>query len=109
MGKFFFQLALGIALSAPALANNGHVIQVHHGANCVEFALWEDGIAVCGESNVFLANGTVNSACMALLPWYGIGIVTDPSQTALTVSQLPLFVAGTSAIDTAFHQEPALQ
>lgn len=96
-----------IALSTPALANNGHVTQVHHGANCVEFVTLEEATSTCGASNVF-SNGTVSSACMANLQWYGIGISTDPTQTALTVSQLPSFIAWTSAIDTAFDETQAV-
>jgi|SRR6516162_2268441 len=108
MRKFLFPLALGIAFSAPALANSGHVIQVHHGYDCVEFALWEDAIVQCGASNVFLSNGTVNSACLANVPWYGIETGQGVGQTELTLGQLPFFVAGTSAIDTAFHETQAV-
>ena len=89
MRKFLFPLALGIAFSAPALANSGHVIQVHHGYDCVEFALWEDAIVQCGASNVFLSNGTVNSACLANVPWYGIETGQGVGQTELTLGQLP--------------------
>jgi len=88
----------------PALAQSGHVIQVHHGADCVEFAIWEDAIATCGASMVFLSSGTVNSACMSLVPWYGIETGQGTGQTPLTVAQLPFFIAGTSAIDTAFYE-----
>jgi hypothetical protein len=43
--------------ATPAIAKTGHVIQVHHGYDCVEFVLWEDAAAVCGASNVFSSNG----------------------------------------------------
>jgi hypothetical protein len=35
-------------ISTPALANSGHILQVHHGADCVEFALVEDANTTCG-------------------------------------------------------------
>jgi hypothetical protein len=103
-------LAFGAALLAvtPAMAHTGHVIQVHHGNDCVEFVLWEDAIAVCGAGNVFLSNGTVNGACLANVPWYGIGTGQGVGQTALTLGQLPFFIAGTSAIDTAFQEWQAV-
>jgi hypothetical protein len=102
-------LAAGLSsCSVAALANSGHVIQVHHGATCISFVTLEDANAICGVNNVFLANGTVNSVCMAALPWYGIGISTDPTQTALTVSQLPSFIAWGNAIEAAFHETQAV-
>lgn len=91
-----------------AMAKTGHVIQVHHGLDCVEFALLEDADAVCGASNVFLSNGTVNGTCLATVPWYGIETGQGVGQTELTPGQLPFFIAGTSAIDTAFHETQAV-
>jgi hypothetical protein len=92
----------------PAMAKMGHVIQVHHGNDCVEFVLWEDAIQQCGSNAVFLPNGTVNGTCLANVPWYGIGTGQGVGQTELTVGQLPFFIAGTSAIDTAFHEWQAV-
>jgi hypothetical protein len=40
-------------ISTPALANSGHILQVHHGADCVEFALVEDANTTCGP-NVYI-------------------------------------------------------
>ena len=96
------------AETAPAIAKTGHVIQVHHGNDCVEFVLWEDAIQQCGANNVFLSNGTVNGACLANVQCYGIATGQGVGQTALTLGQLPFFIAGTSAIDTAFHEWQAL-
>jgi hypothetical protein len=91
----------------PAMAKTGHVIQVHRGNDCVEFALLEDANAVCGASDVFLSGGAVNGACLANVPWYGIATGQGVGQTELTLGQLPFFIAGTSAIDTAFHETQA--
>jgi hypothetical protein len=93
-----------LLVTTPAMANKGHVIQVHHGSDCVEFVLLEDALTVCGADNVFLSNGTVNGTCLANVPWYGIATGQGSGQTALMVAQLPFFIAGTSAIDTAFHE-----
>jgi len=54
-------------ISTAALANSGHIIQVHHSADCVEFALLEDANTTCGP-NVYLS-GTLNPECGALIPW----------------------------------------
>ena len=94
--------------ATPAMAKTGHVIQVHHGSDCVEFALLEDADAVCGASNVFLSNGTVNGTCLATVPWYGIGTGQGVGQSELLPAQLPFFIAGTSAIDTAFQEMQAV-
>jgi hypothetical protein len=94
--------------ATPAMAKTGHVIQVHHGNDCVEFVLWEDAIQQCGASNVFLSGGAVNGACLANVQWYGIATGRGVGQTALTLGQLPFFIAGTSAIDTAFHEWQAV-
>jgi hypothetical protein len=93
-----------LLVATPAMAKTGHVIQVHHGVDCVEFVLWEDAMQQCGANSVFLSNGTVNGACLANVPWYGIGTGQGVGQTELTVGQLPFFIAGTSAIDTAFQE-----
>lgn len=102
-------LALTAALLAatPAIAKTGHVIQVHHGNDCVEFVLWEDAAAVCGGASNVFSNGAVN-ACVANAPWYGIATGQGVGQTELTLAQLPFFIAGTSAIDTAFHETQAV-
>ena len=94
--------------ATPAMALTGHVIQVHHGTDCVEFAILEDANAVCGSTNVFLSNGTVNSACLANVPWYGIATGQGVGQAELTVGQLPFFIASTIAIDTAFQETQAV-
>jgi hypothetical protein len=96
--------------ATPAMAlTSGHVIQVHHGADCVEFALLEDAVAVCsGLANVFLSNGTVNPTCLASVPWYGIASGQGVGQTELTTGELPYFIAATSAIDTAFVETQAV-
>jgi hypothetical protein len=91
----------------PTMAKTGHVIQVHHSFDCFEFVLWEDAQNACGPTNVFLPNGTVNGACLANVPWYGIATGGGVGQTELTLGQLPFFIAGTSAIDTAFHETQA--
>jgi hypothetical protein len=96
--------AASLLAVTPAMAKTGHVIQVHHGYDCVEFVLWEDAIQQCGSNNVFLSNGTVNGTCLVNVPWYGIGTGQGTGQTELTLGQLPFFIAGTSAIDTAFHE-----
>jgi hypothetical protein len=88
-------------ISTPALANSGHILQVHHGADCVEFALVEDANTACGP-NVYVG-GTLNPECTALIPWYGIGTGEGVGQTPLTTPQLPFFVDTTSAIDTAYR------
>jgi hypothetical protein len=49
----------------------------------------------------------VNGASLANVPWYGIETGQGGGQTELTVGQLPFFIAGTSAIDTAFHETQA--
>jgi hypothetical protein len=103
--SFAFVGALLVAI--PAMAKTGHVIQVHRGGDCVEFVLWEDAIAQCGPGNVFLSGGAVNDACLANVPWYGIATGGGVGQTELTLGQLPFFIAGTSAIDTAFHETQA--
>ena len=48
------------------------------------------------------------NACVANAPWYGIATGQGAGQTALTLGQLPFFIAGTSAIDTAFHEWQAV-
>ena len=53
-------------ISTPALANSGHILQVHHGADCVEFALVEDANTKWGP-NVYIG-GTLNPECTALIP-----------------------------------------
>ena len=73
-----------------ALANSGHILQVHHGADCVEFALVEDANKTCGP-NVYVG-GTLNPECTALIPWYGISAGEGVGQTPLTASQLPFFL-----------------
>ena len=88
--------------SAPAFANHGHIIQVHHGADCVTFALYEDAINICGVNNIFnsvITGGSVNPACMAQLPWYGI---TVAGRT--TIPQLATFIGQTNAIDLVFSE-----
>jgi hypothetical protein len=88
-------------ISTPALANSGHILQVHHGADCVEFALVEDANKTCGP-NVYVG-GTLNPECTALIPWYGISAGEGVGQTPLTASQLPFFLDASSAIDTAYR------
>ena len=88
--------------SAPAFANHGHIIQVHHGADYVTFALYEDAINICGVNNIFnsvITGGSVNPACMAQLPWYGI---TVAGRT--TIPQLATFIGQTNAIDLVFSE-----
>src|SRR6516162_8503130 len=73
--------------SAPAFANHGHIIQVHHGADYVTFALYEDAINICGVNNIFnsvIIAGSVNPACMAQLPWYGITVAGRTTIPQLT-------------------------
>ena len=77
-------------ISTPALANSGHILQVHHGADCVEFALVEDANTKWGP-NVYIG-GTLNPECTALIPWYGISAGEGVGQTPLTASQLPFFL-----------------
>jgi len=93
---------------APAMAKTGHVIQVHHGYDCVEFALLEDAMVMCGANNIFLSTGTVSGACLNGVPWYGIETGQGAGQTQLTAGELPFFIAGTSAIDTAFQEWQAV-
>ena len=50
----------------------------------------------------------MNGACIANVPWYGIATGQGVGQTELTIGQLPFFIAGTSAIDTAFHETQAV-
>jgi len=97
-----------LLVATPAMAKTGHIIQVHHGYDCVEFALLEDAMATCGANNVFLSSGTVSQACLANVPWYGIETGQGTGQTQLTPGELPFFIAGTSAIDTAFHEWQAV-
>ena len=85
----------------PVSGNSGHILQVHHGADCVEFALVEDANTACGP-NVYVG-GTLNPECTALIPWYGIGTGEGVGQTPLTTSQLPFFIDASSAIDTAYR------
>jgi hypothetical protein len=88
-------------ISTSALANSGHILQVHHGADCVEFALVEDANTTCGP-NVYIG-GIINPECTALIPWYGISAGEGVGQTPLTASQLPFFIDSASAIDTAYR------
>jgi hypothetical protein len=83
------------AFTVPVFANSGHIIQVHHGADCVEFVLLEDAPPACVPSP-----GVVDDVCLAIanVPWYGVA--TGPQ---LTVGQIPFFTAATSAIDTAYR------
>jgi hypothetical protein len=90
-------------ISTPALANSGHIIQVHHGLDCVEFALLEDANTTCGPNVYISGTGTLNPECGALIPWYGISAGEGVGQTPLTASQLPFFIDSTSAIDTAYR------
>ena len=88
--------------SAPAFANHGHIIQVHHGADCVTFALYEDAINIWGVNNIFnsvITGGSVNPACMAQLPWYGITVAGNT-----TIPQLAMFISKTNAIDFVFSE-----
>jgi hypothetical protein len=101
--KRMFAFVGALLVATPAMAKTGHVIQVHHGGDCVEFVLWEDAIAVCGASNVFLSGGAV-SACVANAQWYGIATGQGAGQTELTLGQLPFFIAAAGAIETAFHE-----
>jgi len=88
--------------AAPAMARTGHIIQVHHGNDCVEFVLLEDAEPACGP-NLHTASGAINDACLQIVPWYGIATGQGPGQTPLTIDQLPLFISSTTAIDTAYR------
>jgi hypothetical protein len=85
----------------PAMAKTGHVIQVHHGNDCVEFVLLEDAEPACGP-NFYTASGAINDTCLQIVPWYGIATGQGVGQTPLTAGELPSFIAGSSAIDTAY-------
>ena len=94
-----------VLTASPVLANSGHPIQVHRGADCIEFATLEDAIAVCGGiNNVYLANGTVNPSCLSETPWYAV----STSAVAADPTQLPTFLAWSGAIETAFHETQAV-
>jgi hypothetical protein len=105
MKRVLIPFALGGALVAsfPAFAVNGHVLQVHHGFDCVEFVLLEDAVVgTCG-SNIFTGTGKIIDSCLDGVPWYSIQTGQGNGQTQLSLGQLPYFIAATSAIDTAFR------
>jgi hypothetical protein len=86
------------ALTLPVYAVTGHIIQVHHGADCVEFVLLEDA----NPASCVQETGALDDACLARpgVLWYGVP--TGPAssgQPQLTVGQI---IAETSAIDTAY-------
>jgi hypothetical protein len=91
---------LGVSIAAlslfatPILADSGHVIQVHHGHDCIEFTTFEEAAKICGANNVYGQNGAVNATCLKAAHWFA---VSDNDQ-------LSFYIAAVQAIDTAYGE-----
>jgi hypothetical protein len=94
--KRAFAFVGALLAASPAIAKTGHILQVHHGNDCVEFVLVEEAIAACGVNAYTPPNGAVYDVCLQTVPWYGIAI-------PLTPDQLPTFINLANAIETAYR------